>query len=186
MAHIGTGVEYGLHCLLWLVDPETGRASVRELAELQGISPSYVAKIFPKLEKSGIVAAQEGLTGGYKLAKRADKITVLEVIEAIDGKKPLFECQEIRGRCAVFGDKAPRWSTKGVCAIHAVMLRAEQVMREELRQTTLADIAQAVGQKAPAGFAGEIRNWLAGRVDQRSQARLAGIAHAKEARQLDS
>jgi Rrf2 family protein len=186
MAHIGTGVEYGLHCLLWLVDSKPGRASVRDLAELQGVSPSYVAKIFPKLDKGGIVEAQEGFTGGYRLAKPADQITVLEVIEAIDGKKPLFDCQQIRGRCAVFGDAAPGWATGGVCAVHAVMIRAEQVMREELAKTTLADIAHTLNQKAPAQFAGEIREWLADRVDQRSQARLAGIASSKESRQLDS
>lgn len=53
MAHIGNGVEYALHCLLWLVDPDSASLSSRELAEMQGISPAFLAKIFPRLERPG-------------------------------------------------------------------------------------------------------------------------------------
>src|SRR5262249_33649756 len=102
MAHLGSSVEYGLHCLLWLVGPLAEPASSRDLADLQGVSPSFLAKIFPKLEKAGIVHASEGVRGGYLLARTPSEISVLDVVEAIEGKKPLFDCQEIRGRCAVF------------------------------------------------------------------------------------
>ncbi len=58
MAHIGAGVEYALHCLLNLVEPqENGAASTRDLAEFQGVSPSYLAKLFTRLEKTGLVRA---------------------------------------------------------------------------------------------------------------------------------
>jgi Rrf2 family protein len=167
MAHWGTGVEYGLHCLLWLVGPRSEPASSRDLAELQGVSPSFVAKILPKLEKAGILRASEGIRGGYRLATAPARITVLDVVDAIEGEKPLFDCQEIRGRCAVFGGKAPSWSTKGLCAIHAVMLRAERSMREELARTTLAELAETVGRKAPPRFFADLRDWLAGRATAR-------------------
>ncbi|MBR0873307.1 Rrf2 family transcriptional regulator [Bradyrhizobium tropiciagri] len=182
MAHLGNGVEYGLHCLLWLVDAGTEAASSRDLADLQGISPSFLAKIFPKLEKAGIVRASEGIRGGYLLARPADQITVLDVVDAIEGKKPLFDCQQIRRKCAVFGRTAPRWSSEGVCAIHAVMLRAEQSMRTELANTTIAALAGAVDRKAPANFAGEVREWLSRRVDMRETARRTGTTEAKTAR----
>jgi Rrf2 family protein len=97
MAHLSSKVEYGLHCLLWLVDPREEPASSRDLAELQGISPTFVAKIFPKLEKAGIVVAVGGVRGGYQLGRPAGEISVLDVVDAIEGGKPLFECQEIRG-----------------------------------------------------------------------------------------
>jgi Rrf2 family protein len=182
MAHLGNGVEYGLHCLLWLVGAKTQPASSRDLAELQGVSPSFLAKIFAKLERAGIVRASEGIRGGYLLARPADQITVLDITDAIEGNKPIFECQEIRGKCAIFGNKAPRWSTQGVCAIHAVMLRAEQSMRSELAKTTIAELAGAVGRKAPADFTSEVHDWLANRVDLRSKARLAGVEEASAAR----
>src|ERR1700754_5202046 len=139
MAHLGSSVEYGLHCLLWLVDPMAGPASSRDLAELQGVSPSFIAKIFPRLEKAGIVKASEGVRGGYRLGRPASDITVLDVVDAIEGQKPLFDCKEIRGLCTLYGDKRP--ATGGICAIHAVMLRAEQSMRDELARTTLAALA---------------------------------------------
>ena len=171
MAHIGSGVEYGLHCLLWLVGPNREPASSRDLADLQGVSASFVAKIFSKLEKAGIVTASEGLRGGYRLACPADQITVLDVVDAIEGEKPLFDCQEIRGRCAVFGGKPPAWSINGVCSIHAVMLRAERTVREELGRTTIADLAHTVGGKAPADFPVMIQGWLADRIASRKEPR---------------
>jgi Rrf2 family protein len=168
MAHFGNSVEYGLHCLLWLVEPLPEPASSRDLADLQGVSASFLAKIFPRLERAGIVTASEGIRGGYRLARTPDQITVLDVVDAIEGEKPLFDCQEIRGRCAVFGGAPPSWSTDGVCAIHAVMVRAEQSMRRELARTTMADLARSVSRKAPAGFAAELQNWLADRANART------------------
>src|SRR4051794_19920754 len=103
MAHITTGVEYGLHCLLFLVGGRT--ASVRDLADLQGVPVEYVAKLFTKLQKAGLVVASEGARGGFRLAREPRSISVLDVVIAIDGKKQLFECREIRGRCAIFGRK---------------------------------------------------------------------------------
>ena len=59
MAYITASVEYGIHCLLWLVGNDDRPLSSRDMAELQGVSPSFLAKIFPKLEKAGIVKASE-------------------------------------------------------------------------------------------------------------------------------
>lgn len=170
MAHITNSVEYGIHCLLWLVDPASGQPSSRDLAELQGISPSFVAKIFPRLEKAGIVQAVAGVRGGYRLARAPADISVLDIVDAIEGHKPLFDCQEIRDRCAVFDDNAPTWATKGVCAIHAAMLRAEQAMRESLARETLASIAAVVERKAPKRFPIEVREWLTERTTTKGRA----------------
>ena len=174
MAHLTVSVEYGLHCLMWLVSSGDTPLSSRDLAELQGISPSFLAKIFPKLEKAGIVAASEGIRGGYRLARPAAEITVLEVVDAIEGDKPLFDCQQIRGRCTLFGGEPPAWSLSGVCAIHAVMLKAEKAMRSELAAQTLANIAATVDRKAPPSHAQDVRAWIDGRVEARRSARSGG------------
>jgi Rrf2 family protein len=162
MSHISTAVEYGLHCLLLLATAEEAvpEASARDLAELQGVPPEYVAKLFTKLSKAGLVRAVEGARGGFALALPPDRITVLAVVDAIDGRKELFACREVRVRCAVFEGAPPRWATQGVCSIHAVMLAAEQSMRAVLAQHTLADIGQRIGAKAPAGFTSSVVNWL--------------------------
>ncbi|MFA1626458.1 Rrf2 family transcriptional regulator [Rhizobium mongolense] len=169
MAHLTVSVEYGLHCLLWLVGSPEAPVSSRDLADFQGISPSFVAKIFPKLEKAGIVRASEGVRGGYLLAKAPESISILDVVDAIEGQKPLFDCQEIRGRCAVFGNQPPKWATAGVCAIHAVMLGAEKAMRDSLASQSLADVGRVVGRKAPRDFSNEVRDWLDERTKSRSR-----------------
>jgi Rrf2 family protein len=162
MAHITTGVEYGLHCLLYLVDnrPEPQQASVRDLAELQGVSAEYVAKLFTKLQKARLVVAAEGARGGFRLARPAELITLFDVIVAIDGSKALFECREIRGRCAVFGGDPPAWATRGTCSIHAIMLEAEARMREVLASHNLASLAATVAAKAPSEFSRAISTWM--------------------------
>ncbi|MDQ0390649.1 DNA-binding IscR family transcriptional regulator [Labrys monachus] len=86
---------------------------------------------------------------------------MLDVIAAIDGDKPLFDCREIRGRCAIYEGRS--WTPRGVCPIHAVMLEAEAGMRDVLAGHTLAGIAAAVAAKAAPGFGQEIAQWLAGR-----------------------
>lgn len=172
MAHITVSVEYGIHCLLWLAGAGDAPVSGRDLAEFQGISPSFIAKIFAKMEKAGIVQASEGVRGGYQLARSPEDITVLELIDAIEGRKPLFDCQNIRGRCAVFGDAPPAWATDGTCSIHAVMLHAEKAMREALGERTLADLGRAVERKAPPEFAGEVRSWMEERVQNRVRKRI--------------
>ncbi len=96
---------------------------------------------------------------------------MLEIVDAIEGRKPLFECQEIRDRCAVFDNDAPAWATTGVCGIHAVMLRAEKAMRESLAQETLASIAAVVDRKAPKTFPIEVHGWLNERANGRASSR---------------
>ncbi|RFU49285.1 Rrf2 family transcriptional regulator [Paraburkholderia sp. DHOC27] len=165
MAHISTGVEYGLHCLLYLAETPAGvkEASVRDLAEMQGVSTDYLAKLFTKLAKAELVVATEGVRGGFALARPAKDITVAQVVEAIDGDKALFDCREVRSRCAVFNDQAPDWATRGVCSIHAVMQAAESALQEELQRHTLADLAHRTLAKAPASYGRHVVKWFAER-----------------------
>jgi Rrf2 family protein len=162
MSFISTGVEYALHCLLFLISPSGGKeeANVRDLAVLQGVSVDYLAKLFTKLSKAGLVVATEGARGGFALSRAAEEISFLDVVVAIDGEKPLFECREIRARCAVFGSKAPAWATSGMCSIHKVMATAEVRMRDELAGHSLACLASQVAAKAPASFGVKVATWM--------------------------
>ena len=97
--------------------------------------------------------------------------------DAIEGRKPLFECQEIRSRCALFDEEAPTWATRGVCSIHAVMLKAENAMREALASESLADIAGRLERKAPPAFGMDTKAWFDRRIVQR---RSGSSAQAKD------
>ncbi|WP_370057550.1 Rrf2 family transcriptional regulator [Sinorhizobium fredii] len=99
----------------------------------------------------------------------ATEITVLDVVEAVDGRKALFECREIRAQCALFGDHTPPWAVDGVCAIHAVMIEAEKRTRDALAAHTLASIKGRVATKAPRDHAGRVQEWLAARMPRRGR-----------------
>ncbi|WP_395408245.1 RrF2 family transcriptional regulator [Pseudoduganella sp. UC29_106] len=177
MAHISSASEYVLHCLLYLAGGKAGvrEASVKDLAELQGVPVEYLAKLFTKLNKAGIVVATEGVKGGFSLARPADSITVLDVVDAVEGDKALFDCKEIRARCAIFGDDPPAYATDGTCTIHAVMLDAERRMREALAQHTIASLAARTLRKLPAEYGPQIVHWL----DERVGSRRGGRPPAK-------
>ena len=169
MAHYGAGVEYALHTLLNLsLAPDETAPSARDLAAFQRLPLAFMRKLLTQLEKAGLVEGSEGLRGGWKLAREPRKITVLEVAEAAQGPSPLFECREIRGRCALWEEgAAPRAATSGICEIHAVMLAAEAAMRRELAKSTLADIAQRVKAKSARPDSTAIPDWFAGRYAER-------------------
>jgi Rrf2 family protein len=168
MSLYGAGVEYGLHCLLYLVDPPHGvRPSSRDLAEFQGVSPAYIAKLFTQLEKAGLVSAAEGVRGGYSLARPASAITVLDVADALEGGKPLFQCREVRDRCVLIGPSKTKASQRSVCAIHAVMLEGERRMRQALAETSLADIAEKVTAKQSERVVAARQQWFENRVQSR-------------------
>lgn len=172
MALYSTSVEYGLHCLLPLCAPDM-HASSQELAEFQGVSPAYVAKLFATLKRAGLVEALEGAGGGYRLVRAPADISVLDVIEALEGDKPLFQCNEIRGGCALFGGQPPAWANRGLCSIHAVMVEAEQKMRDVLATHTLADLAARVESKAPKAFPREVAAWFDARRSGRARSAAA-------------
>ena len=168
MSLYGSSVEYGLHCILSLVGPAAGTPpSSKEMAEFQGVSPSYVAKLFTKLVQAGLVTSGEGISGGYRLARATDRITVWDVVHALEGDKPLFQCREIRKDCVLFDGDPPRWATRGLCPIHAVMREAEVRMRDSLKTVTLADLAGQVSKTAPKAFLEQRLAWFAERQSTR-------------------
>ena len=190
----GSSVEYGLHCLIYLVNPpapaggdagETALAA-RDLAEFQGVSPSLVAKVFTKLQRAGLVESVEGKKGGYRLARDAAQISVLDVVDAIEGDKPLFDCKQIQGQCAVLDEQQPAATARGACMIHTVMLEAEQAMRRSLRSYTLAAMAQGMTASMPPRFMNNMEAWFSERMSGRAGRVLtddsAGFLPANEVR----
>jgi Rrf2 family protein len=141
------GVEYSLHCLVYLIDiPSDSSIGIKELSTFQGVSETYLSKIFGKLSKAGIVSSVPGIKGGYRLAKDPDDITFFDVVEAIEGSKPIFQCKNIKEKGYFYrNQEQPNTDTKyddctschSFCSINKVMLEAEEKMREYLRSKTL-------------------------------------------------
>ncbi|EPK7283002.1 RrF2 family transcriptional regulator [Citrobacter farmeri] len=165
MAFYSSGVEYGIHSLMCMVDSkgDARDMSVREIADLQSVPYDYLAKIFTRLSKAGLVRSIEGKGGGFQLARPAEHITVLDVVNAIDGDKRIFECREIRQRLAVFEEQPPAWACEGICGVRSVMDMAQKRMEEALEQHTILDLARKMYRKAPETFVVEVQEWIVAR-----------------------
>src|SRR5262249_22764201 len=127
------------------------------LAESQGVSEPYLAKHLQALSRAGVVESVSGPRGGYRLARPADDITVLDVVEAVDGDEPAFRCTEIRRRGpAPLPDRAYRRR----CGIDSVMLGADQAWRRELPPQAVGDIGPALAATVRRAAAEKGAAWL--------------------------
>jgi len=169
----GAGAEYALHSMLILAT-RPAPVSISDLAGYQKISEAFLAKLFTRLKKAGLVRGTEGITGGFALARPAAAIPVLDVLKAVDPGRVLFTCAEIRQNCALFGGAAPEWAVSGPCRIHAFMQEAEQQLQRFLAARTLADLVCEYSCKPPEAFVAATDGWFAERRQERRAHRQPG------------
>jgi Rrf2 family protein len=145
---LGDGVEQAIHCVAALAGlPPDGQLAAAALAEYHGVSPSYLLKHLQALAGAGILASVPGPAGGYRLARPPARISLLDIVLAVEGAEPAFRCAEIRQR----GPKPLPGKPKRPCEINAAMLRAEQAYRRELASVTIADLDAEVTAHDPEG-----------------------------------
>lgn len=156
------GVEYALHCLLYMVDIPGGKSvGIRDLATYQGVSETYLSKVFTKLRKAGIVKSIPGVNGGYELARSPEEISFWNIVEAVEGTSPFFQCIEVRQKELLLDkDNLPDSYTKCPCLIKVVMLEAEEQMRRYLDNKTLAWLHEQVKSKIPAEHSKATIEWF--------------------------
>jgi len=155
---LSEGVEWGLHCavLLAVLPPDTSLPTGR-LAEFHGVPVPYLAKHLQAMSRAGILAAGTGPRGGYRLARPPADISVLDVVEALDGEDPAFQCLEIRRR----GPAAvPAREYRTMCGIHTVMVEADAAWRARLARTSIADLAAGVARDASPRAMEKFGTWL--------------------------
>lgn len=154
---LGEGVEWALHCCTFLaVLPPGASLPAARLAEYHGVPPAYLAKHLQALARAGIVESVTGARGGYALARRADDITMLDVVDAVEGAAPAFRCTEIRqqGPAAVEPSKYRR-----PCSIARAMWDAEDAWREQLRQRTVGEIVRGLARDVAPDAAVKAAAW---------------------------
>lgn len=139
---LGDGVEQAIHCVTVLASlPGDGLLSAASLAELHGVSTSYLLKHLQVLSGADIVHTVPGPRGGYRLARPPEKISLLDIVLAVEGPEPAFRCKEIRQNGP---DPLPPEYFSAPCQINAAMLRAERAWRNELRSVTISDLIAQV------------------------------------------
>jgi Rrf2 family protein len=82
--------QYGLRSLVLLAKKDF--LPLRVISEKENIPFDYLEKIFSKLEKNHLVQSKKGSQGGYSLARNSKKITVGQIIRALEGEIVLVEC----------------------------------------------------------------------------------------------
>ena len=141
MRRMSDGVEAALHCALVLAGLAPGRVLTgKSLAVLHGVSESYLLKHLRALAAASVVEAVPGPRGGYRLARPPEAISLLQIVEAIDGPEPAFVCREIRRRGP--GKAQDPCVYKTECFIKSRMRRAEQAWRDALQGQRLQDLVE--------------------------------------------
>jgi len=152
------GVEWGVHvCVLLATLPPEGALPAAKLAEYHGVPAAYLAKHLQALAGAGVLTTVKGARGGYRLARPAHEITVLDVMTAVDGEEPAFRCSEIRRR----GPSAvPAREYTRACGIARAFDRADAAWRAELAATTIASLLHGVLDEAPRVALEKGARWL--------------------------
>ena len=107
------------------------RASTSKIAKEQHIPPSFLAKIISQLSVAGLLHTSRGARGGVSLARDPKDITMLDVVEAIDGPILLNECVADSGNCDFTED----------CPMRPIWCDAQKHLVESLDSTKFANLA---------------------------------------------
>ena len=130
--------DYAVRAVLYLANLGTSeRAATSTVAEEQRIPPSFLAKIISQLSIAGLLHTSRGARGGVTLAREPQNISLLEVIEAIDGPIQLNECVGEDSLCSFDDD----------CPLRPVWSEAQNELVSRLKKTNFAQLMQ--GNKVP-------------------------------------
>ncbi len=137
--------DYAVRAVLYLshIGAEQ-RAATSQIAQEQRIPPSFLAKIVSQLSVAGILQTSRGARGGVSLARTPDQISILEVVEAIDGPILLNECVADNGGSCPFGDD---------CSIQSVWCEAQNELVTRLKSTNFAQFNHNGKKEAALAFA---------------------------------
>ena len=130
--------DYALRAMLYLAQlGPNERAATSHIAEIQSIPPSFLAKIISQLSIAGLIHTSRGAHGGVSLAKPVDAISLLDVVEAIDGPVALNECTP--------GSSSDCPRSEG-CPLQPFWCGLQKEMAERLSKARFADFVGKNGQ----------------------------------------
>lgn len=154
MLRLSKKTDYALLALQHLaMEPPSGVASTRAIAERFDIPLELLAKVLQQLARHGLVTAHKGVHGGYHLTRPARAISVAEVVQAIDGPMTFTACSPTDVRCDQFA----------TCTVRDPLWRVKDRIVSVLRTLSLADMSagdDAVG--IPVTVGGRNRKAAAG------------------------
>ena len=125
--------EYGVRCILFLAGNGQGNVVGRvEIAKAMDIPEQFLGKIAQQLARSGFIEIIRGAKGGYRLLFSPNKLTLLDVVEAVTGEIFLNDCVMRPESCFRSSE----------CSIHRVWEKAREQLRETLKEATFAKMLE--------------------------------------------
>lgn len=132
--------DYAVRAMLALAQHQSeGLLSGPSIAAEMSIPPCFLPQVMGDLVRGGLVEATTGRAGGYRLTRPAAEITLLQVVEAVEGDSRRTSCVLRGGPCR----------RDGTCAVHDTFMAAQDGMLAPLQGSTLADVTEAVRGSAP-------------------------------------
>jgi Rrf2 family transcriptional regulator, nitric oxide-sensitive transcriptional repressor len=126
---ISKTAEYAIRAALWLAGNPGSARTVLQVASAAGIPAGYLAKVLQLLGRAGIVRAQPGPGGGFLLARPAEQICILDVIQAVDPLPRIRSCPAGIAEHEV-----------DLCPLHSRLDQALATVENSLRGCTLAKL----------------------------------------------
>jgi Rrf2 family iron-sulfur cluster assembly transcriptional regulator len=138
MLCLSQSVGYAIQALTCLGDDAPSTKLIRDIASETGVPPAYLAKLIKRLADANLVISKRGIKGGTWLRRPPQEISLMEISEAIDGRKWL-------GRCLLGLEEC---SEERACPTHEFWRQARAGIEKKLADTTLADVMQFEAVKA--------------------------------------
>lgn len=131
MLRIARLTDYATVVMTVLAEAPDAVLSTTELAERAGLEATTVAKVLKPLAQSGLVEGFRGSTGGYKLARDAHRISLGDVVEAMEGPLAMTECCSQQTGCSISQGCRSRHAWQRVNHLIADALRATPLLASE-------------------------------------------------------
>lgn len=130
---ITRATEYAVRTVIFLAQqPKDDIVLKKDICRTQEVTPAFLTKILQPLIKAGIVSSQRGVGGGFLLAKDPSEITMLDILQAEEGKLKLNHCLVDSTVC----------SRDAYCSAHEVWDEAQRQMAKVLQDKSIADLVQ--------------------------------------------
>lgn len=137
--------DYAVLCVLEVA--RFGRMSAAEVARRQDISPAFLGKIVGSLAKAGVLTTRRGVGGGIDLARPPESLTLLEVVEAVQGPFAINQCLIHTGSC----------ERQSGCYVYPLWVKAQHEMKAAL-DVSIAEVVTTGDKRLPlAAGNGEIK-----------------------------
>ncbi len=131
---ISTKGRYGLRILLDLALRGSDKPRmIRDIAASQQISEKYIGRLMIDLRAAGMVKSVRGARGGYRLTRLPCELTLLEILEAMEGPIGIVDCV----------NSSPECTRRSECAVRDIWCDVNEKIRRELARVSLQDILDA-------------------------------------------